>query len=99
MIITISGPASKRCPYRDELDEGTVTITLDLTYGDGPELHTLSERLVSEDEVSHEQWTDALQDWLMSQCDGRLTSVRVQSAWNTAGMAVTVDVPSDQHQP
>ena len=90
MKITVTAPVTKVCPYRDEVDVGTVTITFDIMDGDGPELHGFAAYLAAftDRALSHEMFT-------------RIVAVdhdaATSSTWTTAGMAVTVDVPRDEH--
>jgi hypothetical protein len=91
VIVTIKGAARKRCPYRDERDEGTVELTFDLPSGDAPELHKLSSDLLSgsEDwEVSHEEYTRSLFNAYTE--DG---CIRAVTTWHTAGLEVSCAVP------
>lgn len=90
MIVTISGPVTKRCPYREEVDEGTVTLTFDVGDDEAPELHGLAARLRRHEDarVSHEAYSLALIDDL-----GPSGCVHVRTTWQTAGLEVTVDVP------
>lgn len=89
MKMTVTAAVRKLCPYRDEIDEGTVIITFDVYEGDGPELHEVADYLASYAVVpmSHEAFTRMV----ASDYDAAVTS-----AWTTAGMAVTVDVPRDE---
>lgn len=93
MRVTLKAPVTKRCPYRDERDDGTVTATFEVESGDIPDLHDLASVLHSYAVVrlSHEAFTaDVLDRWSPHGC------VAVTSTWHTAGMEVTVDVPGDQ---
>lgn len=90
VIVTVTGPVTKRCPYRDEPDEGTVEMQFRVLSGDAPELHGLADELASTsgEAISHEDYTRALYAaWFPR----GLRSVR--TTWNTAGLEVTVDVP------
>jgi hypothetical protein len=90
VIVTISGPVRKRCPYKDERDEGTATFTFNLGGGEAPELHDFAKHLdaASEDRISHEDYTRAL---YVTWHHAGLCHVR--TTWITAGLEVTVDVP------
>lgn len=88
MIVTISGPARKTCPYKDEDDQGTAVITFDLPDGvDAAELHDLAALLKTGEKTSHEQFTASLFD---------LPHVtRVVTTWHTAGLEVRCVVPGE----
>lgn len=87
MRVTVN--VQKRCPYKDELDDSTATLTFDVSAGDGPELHDLAANLDSFRDIalSHEAFTALLA--------GTPGCVAASSTWRTAGMEVTVDVPSE----
>lgn len=87
MNLTVTSPVIKRCPYVDEVDEGTVTLTFAVDVGDGPELHGLSRYLngFANQSLSHEAFTRAVYH--------RTAAVEVESTWTTAGMTVTARVP------
>lgn len=92
MIITVSAPATKLCPYVDEVDEGRVALTFKIKDGqdEGPELHALAHRLAltSGQRVSHEVYTQALYHYYEA-----VGCVKVVSEWVTAGMEVRCVVP------
>lgn len=86
MIVTVKGDARKKCPYRDEMDEGTAVITFDVPDGeDATELHALSAVLKIDTPLSHEDFTRSLA------CHPSV--IRVVTTWQTAGLEVTVEVP------
>jgi hypothetical protein len=90
VIVTVTGPVTKRCPYRDEIDEGTVTMTFLVLSGDAPELHGLAEQIAAglNEKVSHEDYTRAM--WATWFPKGLR---RVETTWTTAGMEVRVALP------
>lgn len=55
-MITVSRLIAKRCPFVDELDIGTLTLTCPL---DAPELHDLARlaETIAADPISHEDFT------------------------------------------
>lgn len=88
MRVTISGAVSKLCPYRQELDVGRVTLELDVSDGDGPELHAVAAYLgaFADRALSHEEFTRIVAADL---------AAGVVSTWTTAGLEVTCAVPRD----
>lgn len=90
MRVTVTGPIRKLCPYRDERDEGTATLTFDLPSGDAPELHQLAKQLdaIGDQKASHEDYTRAL--YATWQHAG-LT--HVETLWHTAGLEIRCAVP------
>lgn len=86
--VTVTAQVTKRCPYRDERDDGTVVLTFDVAdHQDAPELHALSDHLGSwrDQAISHEAFTrDVVQ---------QTGATSARSRWTTAGMEVSVDVP------
>lgn len=87
VVMRVTAPLIHLCPYRDEVDEGTVSITWE-TEGRTFELHSLREWLVQfkNQKVSHEELTKHIKDEL-DFCHG-LTVVSVATHWGTAGMDV-----------
>lgn len=85
--MTVTVDVVKRCPYKDEQDDGTATLTFDVGDGDGPELHALADRLATYRHllISHEDFTR-----LLAKQDG---CVAARTTWQTAGLEVTVDCP------
>lgn len=81
--LTVTGEVTKQCPYKDERDDGTATLTFEVGDGDGPELHGLSAYLSTFRGVplSHEAFTRAL---LAADYD----CVEVVTRWETAGLTV-----------
>ena len=86
MIVTITGPAVHRCPYRDELDVGTFRIEYDLDC-EPIELHALAEQVRSytDRKMTHEEFTEDLGEWLG---DREATVATVTTEWQTAGLGV-----------
>lgn len=80
MRTVVTAEVVKRCPFYDEVDTGTATLTWD---GYAPELHTLAARLASYRDVliSHEDFTSVLV---------QTTGASVVTAWRTAGLTVEV---------
>jgi hypothetical protein len=85
VIVTVTANVMKRCPYKQERDYGTATLTFDVPLGeDAPELHALAEYLngFTEQAISHEAFTSAVRrDWPV---------MEVKSTWTTAGLSVEV---------
>lgn len=89
--VKITAPVEKRCPYKDEQDEGSLTLTFRV-FKDAPELHELAENLSTWTDIpiSHEDFTDAVvRRWHSEGC------VSARSTWRTAGLEVSVDVPGE----
>lgn len=81
--VTVTGPLDHLCPYRDEVDHGTVIITW-YTGTSTYELHSISEYLnsFSDRKLSHEEITQEIQR--------ELWASKVTTRWSTAGLAVEV---------
>lgn len=90
VIMRASGPLKHRCPFKDELDEGTVEIVW-RTAGRTMELHSLREYLDSHEErvISHEDLTEEIRATLSS-LPG-ITNVGVTTRWHTAGFVVAAE--------
>lgn len=83
----VSGPVTKRCPYKEERDDGTVTYIFEMDDEDGPELHSLADGLSlwRDEPVSHEEFTaEQLRIYSDRGC------VEVRTTWQTAGLDVIV---------
>jgi NADPH-dependent 7-cyano-7-deazaguanine reductase QueF len=96
VTMTVTAQLVHRCPFRDEIDEGTAEITW-TTAGDTIEIHGLVDWLDSfaEEVVSHEALTSHIADCL-GEMDG-ITDVQVITRWNTAGAEVaTRAVPRER---
>lgn len=85
--VTVTTPLTHRCPFVDEIDNGTITITWRVD-GETFELHSLRHYLNSfaDVEISHEGITDLIRHDLSTVPDVELISV--STAWETAGMEV-----------
>jgi hypothetical protein len=84
MKVIVTAPVEKRCPYKDERDVGTVTLTFDVSEGDAPELHDLAAYLkgFEGEALSHEDFTrNVARD---------LPVIEARSTWTTAGLSVEV---------
>lgn len=82
--------ATHLCPYRDEVDVGTVEVVWEA--GEQTiELHSLGEWLdsLATMKVSHEEYTHHVREQLERL---GLPIKRVSTTWQTAGMDVTVHV-------
>lgn len=88
--ITVTSPASHLCPFRDEVDDGTVQVSWTTSQGETLELHTLAQLIRGRagTEISHEQWTADLVD--MINAGAKVADLTVSSQWSTAGMSVSV---------
>lgn len=84
MIVTVTADVRKRCPYKDEVDAGTLTLVLNVPEGDGPELHDLAAYLgsFSDHALSHEEFTRNI-------CLD-LPVIEAKTTWRTAGLSVEV---------
>lgn len=85
--VTITGRLVHECPFKDESDQGEVTITW-LPDGHTLELHALREWLdgFARVKVSHEALTAAIEAEL-DDLPG-ITDVSVATTWQTAGFRV-----------
>ena len=90
VTVTAFGPLRHMCPYKDEIDNGTVTITW-RPDGETFELHALAEYLrgYEHSPVSHETITDRIQHDLSMIT--AVAAVRVETSWQTAGFRVRVE--------
>jgi hypothetical protein len=97
----ITAPLRHRCPYRDELDVGTVTMiweTIDETF----EIHSLRAYLdyFKDVTISHEDLVEDLAS-LLRDTPG-VTGKLITTTWDTAGMEVrcsTSPTPADPPPP
>jgi hypothetical protein len=82
MIVTLTRPVIKRCPFRPETDTGTLTIVIG---GTVPELHSLDKQIdaLSAKPISHEDYTAAVEALLPE-------GARVTTTWSTGSWAVEV---------
>lgn len=90
VTVTATVPVTHLCPWRDETDEGHMTITWECQ-GSTVEIHALTGWLAgfAADRISHEDLTVTVAEHL-SELPG-IDGVRVRSTWHTAGAQVVVD--------
>jgi NADPH-dependent 7-cyano-7-deazaguanine reductase QueF len=88
VMLSITGPLTHLCPFVEEVDEGTITITW-TTDHHTLELHSVREWLgqFADTTITHEQLTADIRTTL-SRLAG-IDNVQVVTAWSTAGFAVT----------
>lgn len=86
-VLRITAPLVHECPFKQETDEGSVTITWE-TEGRTFELHSLAAYLktFAPVRISHEALTRHLKDSLNASTG--LTVVSVATRWGTAGLDV-----------
>jgi hypothetical protein len=86
--VTVTGPVVHQCPFRDETDEGVITIAWNTGAGTTLELHGLREFLDLLDEwvVSHETYVDGVRDELSALLG---LPVAVSAQFETAGLEVS----------
>jgi NADPH-dependent 7-cyano-7-deazaguanine reductase QueF len=98
VILSATAPARHLCPFKNEKDEGTVTVYW-VTEGRTLELHSLRRHLddfaaaYSNTEISHEEYTQRVRDGLTFQ--GHLHGLRITMVvtnWDTAGMPVSCSI-------
>lgn len=92
VTVTVTAPLIHVCPFRDEVDEGTIAITW-TTAGYTIELHALYAWLCLFDEtaISHEELTDHIVTILALRPG--ISDVSAVSSWDTASMLVEVRSP------
>lgn len=88
VTVTASGPLRHLCPFKDEVDVGTIKLTWTVQT-QTVELHSLAAWLeeFSTLRISHEDLTDEIARHLAD--TPGLTGAQVTTTWNTAGMTVT----------
>lgn len=88
VTLSATAPLVHRCPFVDEVDNGTVTISWRVD-GQTLELHSLRVYLngFRDSEISHETVTDRIRHDLAT-IPG-VADVTVSTTWDTAGMEVT----------
>lgn len=98
VTLTATAPLRHLCPFKDEVDEGTVTSGWS-TCGSTLELHSLAAYLTSwaEQTISHEELTDAIRRDLES-VPG-IYAPTVETRWTTAGMGVTCSTSQTPARP
>lgn len=81
------------CPFKDEVDEGTITIEW-IARSTTFELHELASYFATfaNKKISHEQLTGDIFAYLARQPEGPIV-LRVATHWRTAGMNVTIQRP------
>jgi len=87
LTMSVTSPIRHLCPFKDEVDDGTITVTWRTLNGTF-ELHSLRAFFATfaESEISHESLTDTIYREL-----SRVPSIRivdVETHWTTAGMGV-----------
>jgi len=89
VTVSVSSPLKHRCPFVDEVDDGSVDISWRCV-GQTLELHSLAEwlRQWEASELSHEATTNSIKHALSA--FGGIKDVTVTTRWATAGMSVTV---------
>jgi hypothetical protein len=93
MLVTLTRPVIKRCPFRPETDAGTLTIVLPASMT--PELHNLDiaiDALSADGPRSHEDYTAAVVA-LLPEC------ARVATTWTTGSWAIEVTNADDAETP
>ena len=94
--VTATFPLTHRCPFRDELDEGTVTVSWTTVHHLTIELHSLAHYLAEFRDVaiSHENITVRILDELQTSASNgspfSVADLEVSTAWRTAGAEVVV---------
>jgi NADPH-dependent 7-cyano-7-deazaguanine reductase QueF len=94
-VITTAS-AAHLCPFRDEQDYGTVSVSWTTACGQTVELHALGEliRSVADVRISHEQWTADLASTIAAGV--AVDDLTVTSQWSTAGLTVSVSALNPQ---
>jgi NADPH-dependent 7-cyano-7-deazaguanine reductase QueF len=97
--VTVSADAQHLCPFKDEVDYGTVRVSWSTSSGQTLELHALADliRRNRRVEISHEQWTADLADAIRGASS--VNDLLVVSEWTTAGTTVIVTVPVEGGEP
>lgn len=93
VTVTVTRPLQHLCPFKDETDNGTITIHW-AADGASFELHSLAAYLdaFATSQMSHESITDRIRHDLSS--TPGVTCVSVRTNWPTAGFTVQVGVGS-----
>lgn len=88
VTMTATAPLRHLCPFFEEVDDGTITITWS-TCGNTIELHKLGEYLnqFSDNVISHEDLTDKIR-FDLEALQG-IYALTVSTTWQTAGMDVS----------
>lgn len=84
--VTLTAPVRKLCPVKDEVDEGTVTLSYRTGRLGALELHDLAAYFAgfTGRHLSHEEFTFEV---------ARATGAEVSSSWETAGITYRVELP------
>lgn len=88
VTVSAAGPVVHLCPFKDERDDGQVTITWH-TEGQTVELHSLAAYLAgfADLKISHETLARRIEDDLTEFCPG-ITDPSVTVTFQTAGFTV-----------
>lgn len=89
--LSVTAEARHLCPFKDEVDQGTVTLEWTTAHGETVELHALAALIdrFAGVEISHEQWTAELVGAVSRGV--RVAGLRVVSSWVTGGLTVEVE--------
>jgi hypothetical protein len=84
MRTTITRQVTKRCPYADEIDVGTLSMTFE---GEAPELYDLARRIdeLGSEPITHEAFTATLIAAYPEATD-------VETRWRTGPWSVEVEL-------
>lgn len=87
--VNVSATFEHRCPFVDEIDKGSISITWD-TQGKTIELHSLAAWLdtFKERRISHEDLTQLVREELATP---GIEVIAVSTTWRTADLGVRVD--------
>jgi NADPH-dependent 7-cyano-7-deazaguanine reductase QueF len=90
--ICINGFITHLCPFADETDHGTITVTYRPWHHE-IELHSFADYLDSfaDTKISHEELTRQIRSELDEWVDPRRLTVRTE--FKTAGLTISVEVP------
>jgi NADPH-dependent 7-cyano-7-deazaguanine reductase QueF len=88
--VTVIAPARHLCPFKDEVDVGTVRLEWTTSRGATVELHALAALIATQmtARISHEQWTADLAEAVSARTE--IADLMVTSRWRTAGIEVVV---------
>lgn len=88
VLMKVTADVQKMCPIKDEVDNGTVTITYRTSDGGALELHALAAYLVtySGQHLTHEEFVHRV----AADVGGH-----VSSTWTTAGMTIECSTEGD----
>lgn len=97
--VTVTAPIRHLCPFKDEIDDGRLTLSWRTDHST-VELHSLRSFLgvFADARISHEEVTSEI--WGAMNRVGGIRSVSVSTAWRTAGMEVQCSIsPTPVGQP